>query len=443
MAQLVDLDDLDLTSIELDDGTPLLASWVPGSGDGGMWVGRESLPASAVMVDLDVHRSRLAPGGLYPAQTSVQELIGLLLTNGFNASRVITDDDPGGPTLSRAFLVTDYRRLLSPTAVGSNGIFSALSYGRPDAPAGGFANATTIVAEVRGSEDPANEVGGCIASLQMGRGDDPAPTGSLWGSAYTLRGPVRRQPGALMAYTAVVQNYFDGTGSRSPNYGYAAITRPGIGDGADFHVADPIRNATTHPVDYGFIVCGDSGPHPEGGDVGYRVAFQAGGGASPWAQPITEWRSKIGTGLAVRDWIDHAVHFHPPHPDGGVGAHLRLDRRDSQTTNLVECRTEDGTHVLSAMRPDGRITANEGRDPTDVVTIAQLEATRDTLQAEIRDLATRLAALDGGHSGEGASSQQVPRLVDRRLSDLARRATPWKPEFWRSLARRARSTGRP
>lgn len=380
MVRLDDIANLDLSTVELVDGTPLLAVWFQEPGTDGLWVAQESLPASAVTVELDHPRTGQADVGLYPASMSVQDLVDHWFRHGFNTLRTVTDADPGGPVKARALLGTNYRRLLGPTEVGSNGTMHAIRYGKPCDPAGGFVNATTIVAEVLGSEDPANEVGGCIASLQMGRGDDPAPTGSLWGSSYTLRGPVGRQPGGLMAYTAVVQNYFDGTGSRSPNYGYAAITRPGIGDGADYFTEDPIRYSATHPVDFGFIVCGDSGPHPDGGDLGYRVAFQAGGGASPWAQPVTEWRSRIGTGLVVRDWIDGGVHVHPPHPDAGPGAHVRIDRRDGQAANLLETRTEDGTTVLSALRPDGRLTLRPGAEPGDAVTVAQLhEAVRASL----------------------------------------------------------------
>lgn len=429
MTALGDLSDVDLSTVELADGTPLVASWRPDGAGGGMWVGHEALPASAVSVEVDPNRNRLTPDGLYPPHMSLQDLVTNWLRHGFNVARRVTDDDPGGPAQARAFLLTDYQRLLGPDDVGSNGTLSGLSYGRPGEPAGGFANATVIVAEVLGSEDPANEIGGCIASLQMGRGGTPPPTGTLWGSAYTLRGPVERQPGALMAYTAVVQNFFDGTGSRSPNYGYAAITRPGIGDGADFHVHDPIRDATTHPVDIGFVVCGDSGPYPTGGGIGYRVAFQAGGAASPWAGPEQDWRTRIGTGLLVRDWLEGGVHVHPPHPDAADVPHVRLDRRDGQAGNLVECRAEDGS-LLAAVRPDGRVTGRAGDEPDDMVTRAQL----DEAMRRIEALEARLGA---------DVRPPSPRLRDRPVSDLVRRCTPWRRRFWQAGARRLPGRGRP
>lgn len=443
MAQLQDLDDLDLTTVILEDGTPLLAAWKPDARGGGAWVARGSLPASAVSINIDPMPNRMTPDGFHPASTTVQDLLTSLLRDGFNTYRLVTDEDPDGPTQARSFLLTDYRRDLGATEVGSNGSLFGLTYGHRGQPAGGFANATTIVAEVRASEDPANEVGGCIASLQMGRGQDPPPTGSLWGASYTLRGPVGRQPGGLMAYTAVVQNHFDGSGSRSANYGYAAITRPGIGDGADFHVHDPIRNSTTYPVDLGFVVCGDSGAHPEGGDVGYRVAFQAGGGASPWS-PSEHWRSRIGTGLLVRDWLDVGVHVHPPHPDAGDVPQVRLDRRDAQVGNPLELRTEDGEHVLSALRPDGRMTISDGRDPADAVTRAQLDQALASARRELRELGDQVRTLQGlpARPRDGATPPPVPDLsrvpVEDLGRELTRRVSPRRPGLLGSLARRAR-----
>jgi hypothetical protein len=353
---------------------------------------------------------------------SVQDLLTSWLREGFNTMRVVTDDDPDGLTQARSFLLTDYRRTLTPTELGSNGSLFGLSYGAPGQPAGGFANVTSIVAEVRASEDPVNEIGGCIASLQLGRGSDPPPTASLWGSSYTLRGSVGRQPGGLMAYTAVVQNYFDGSGSRSANYGYAAVTRPGIGDGADFHVHDPIRESTTYPVDYGFVVCGDSGPFPDGGDIGYRVAFQAGGAASPWATR-DEWRSRIGTGLVVRDWLTGGIHVEPPHPDAGTVPQLRLDRRDHQEGNLLECRTEDGLDVLAAIRPDGRITASDASGPNDVVTRAQLDDAVTTLARDLEAATARLHALEaaGGQLAD-VPTRRLGRELARRIARRGRRS---------------------
>lgn len=443
MGLLGDLDDLDLSTIELEDGTPLLASWKGqpesiGADRKGVWVAQGALPASAVMVDLDTQANRLTRDGLYPETLSLQDLVTSLLRDGFNAYRKVTDDDPDDPTQARSFLVTDYRRSLSATELGSNGSMFGLSYGSPKQAAGGFANCTTIVIEVRGSEDPVNEIGGCIASMQLGRGGEPPPTASLWGSSYTLRGSVGRQPGGLMAYTAVVQNYFNGSGSRSANYGFAAVTRPGIGDGADFHVHDPIRDSTTYPVDFGFVVCGDSGPVPEGGGIGYRVAFQAGGAASPWA-PADQWRSRIGTGLLVRDWLEGGIHVHPPHPDAADAAHVRLDRREGQLGNLLECRTEDGRGVLLAARPDGRLTITDGRDPSDAVTRSQLEASSEALRNEMRDLLDRLPA-EARLAAPGAGLSNVTSRT--MISELAQRALPTRIRQSRLLRRSAQRVRR-
>lgn len=431
MGRLAELDDVDLTRVELEDGTPLLATWSAGDDGSGMWVAQGSLPASAITVELDPMDNELVPFPFHPAASSVQDLVRSLFRDGYNVYRLITEADRDTPLQARLFLLTDYRRNLAFDQLGGNGAVFGLSYGAAGEPAGGNVNIMVLGGEVRASEDPANEVGGCIASLQLGRGSDPPPTASLWGSSYTLRGSVGRQPGGLMAYTAVVQNYFDGPGSRSDNYGYAAVTRPGIGDGHDFHHHDPIRNSTTYPVDYGFIACGDSGPYPDGGGVGYRVAFQAGGAASPWATR-EQWRTKVGTGLLVRDWMDAGVHVHPPHPDAGAVPQLRLDRRDTQAGNYLECRSEDGLGVMAAIGPDGRIQAAEGHDPRDVVTLGQLRAELAALRAELA--AASAASLPAGGAGDlgGVSTRALGRELDRRLS-------PWRPQVWRSLRKRART----
>jgi hypothetical protein len=288
---------------------------------------------------------------------------------------------------------------------------------------------------VRGSEDPANEIGGCIASLQMGRGGDPPPTATLWGSSYTLRGPVGRQPGALMGYTAVMQNFFDGSGSRSANYGFAAITRPGIGDGYDWHYHDPIRDSTTFPIDHGFIVCGDSGSFPDGGDIGYRVAFQAGGGASSWASR-EEWRSRIGTGLLVRDWLEAGIHVQPPHLDAGPVPHVLLNRRDHQTGNLLECRSEDGLGLLTAIRADGRVAVADGVDPIDAVTKAQLDDSVGHLQHQLHLLTEELRTATAHRQAEPNPLRATPTRTLAR--ELLRRANPTRPGLWRSLGHRLR-----
>lgn len=425
MARLDDLDDLDLTTVELEDGSPLLAAWVPRPDGSGVWVARGSLPASAITVELDPMRTSLLPEALHPESASLQELVRRVFHDGFHTYRRVTDDDPEVGLAARLILLTDYRRRLPFDQVGSNGSVFGLSYGRAGEPAGGNVNITTIAAEIRASEDPANEIGGIIASLQIGKGTDPPPTASLWGSSFTLRGSVGRQPGGLMGSTVVVQNYFDGSGSRSANYGYAAVTRPGIGDGYDFHQHDPIRHSTTYPVDYGFVVCGDSGPYPDGGGIGYRVAFQAGGAASPWATR-EQWRTRIGTGLLIRDWLETGIHVHPPHVDAGAVPQVRLDRRDGQAGNYLECRSEDGLGLMAAIGPDGRIRSAPGTDPADVVTVAQLASALDELRREL------------GSPTSGSRTADLAGHSTRQLSrELASRLSPLRPRFWRSVRRQA------
>lgn len=424
MARFADLDDLDLSALELADGTPLIAEWRVGDDGTGVWVARDRLPASAVQVDLDPMINVLVPTGFRPPTASVQEALTSLYRDGFNTYRKVTDADSDGGMQARLCLLTDYRRSLPWDQIGGNGAVFGLSYGAPGRPAGGNVNVTTIGVEVRASEDPANEIGGCIASLQIGKDGDPPPTASLWGASYTLRGPVGRQPGGLMAFTAVVQNYFDGTGSRSDNYGFAAVTRPGIGDGADFHTDDAIRRSTTYPVDVGFAVCGDSGAFPAGGGIGYRVAFQAGGAVSPWASR-EDWRSKVGTGLLVRDWVEAGVHVHPPHPDAGAVPQVRLDRRDGQAGPYLECRSEDGLGLMASIEADGRIRAADGIDPSHLVTKGQLDAALAAVRAE-------LAA-----AAEPALSTVSTRTLGKELSG---RLAPWRPDVWRSARRRLRRT---
>lgn len=423
MPQLGDLDDVDLTGLDVRHGSHLVLAWRALDGGNGLWVARPSLPASSVQIEIPPARSSIVPDDFLPASGSVQEVLAGLFRNGLNVFRRVTDDDPDTPLQARMCLVTDYRRDLPYDQLGGNGAMFGLNYGKPGEPAGGNVNVTTIGAEIRASEDPANEIGGCIASLQLGRGGDPPPTATLWGSCYTMRGSVGRQPGGLMAYTAVVQNYFDGSGARSDNYGFAAVTRPGIGDGADFHVHDPIRHSTTYPVDYGFVVCGDSGPYPEGGGIGYRVAFQAGGAASPWATR-EEWRSRIGVGLLVRDWLEGGVHVHPPHRDAGAVPHVRLDHHHDGASNFLECRRgaddpDGGDGVVTAVTSDGRVQATPGRDPGDLVTVAQLEAAVAGLRDELRAEVARASA--GSPRLTEASTRQLGRELASRVSHAVRR----------------------
>jgi hypothetical protein len=114
--------------------------------------------------------------------------------------------------------------------------------------------------------------------------------------------------------------------------------------------------------------------------------------------------------------------------------HLRLDRRDDQTDNLIECRSEDGLGLLAAVRPDGRVTAADGLDPNDLVTRSQLDAalaaSRAELDAAVRDALERQL----GAVRPDLATVEVPAL----WHELVRRTSPLRPNVWRSVGRRAR-----
>jgi len=357
---------------------------------------------------------------------TLQEVLDRVFGTGIQLGHEVTDRSIGGPLLARAAFMTDYRRRLGVNDVGSSGTVSTLVYGRNEKgrDAGGYANVSVVGAVVRGSEDPANEIGGCIGSLQIGvDGDDRPVYASLWGSSYTLRGYPGVQPGGLMAYTAVVQNYFDGSGSRSANYGYAAVTRPGIGDGGDFWNEPGVgfRYAPTHPVDVGFIVCGDSGSYPEGGGIGYRVAFQAGGEASPWAAR-GDWRTRIGIGVVVQDWLEAGVHVHAPHPDAEADVpHLRLDATRPDRATFLECRVEGQVEPVMAVRGDGRVRSAPAREPDDVVTLAQLEAALPSPGApeDWRPIGTDHTPWEHGWTAADDGASRCYRHLDRGHLEIA------------------------
>jgi hypothetical protein len=105
-------------------------------------------------------------------------------------------------------------------------------------------------------------------------------------------------------------------------------------------------------------------------------------------------------------------------------AHIRLDRRDGAGGNLLECRTEDGTHVLAALRTDGRLSIADGTDFTDAVSLGQLDAVRHELADAIRSL----------REGPADLSATPTRALG---AELARRLSPARPTVWRSLRRRA------
>ncbi len=227
--------------------------------------------------------------------------------------------------------------------VGINEIAGAATgtfviYGRPGETAGGYANVHVPGGIMYGSSDPANELGGIVGFVLIGcdvhlpadfpvdpgvNDPDDAVTGTARSDSWTVRCFPGTQPGMLVGAARLIQNLFDGSGSRAHNAAYVALTRPGIGDGPDFFTGGDFRESETFPVDYGFIAAGSSGTliAPDG-DVGFRVAFQAGGRAETWSGDYdptdptdSDGYSKIGTGLLARDWTSRAIKILPPHDD--------------------------------------------------------------------------------------------------------------------------------
>ena len=296
---------------------------------------------------------------------------------------------------SRASFLTTYTASLPHNEVGTNGVNSVVIYGTPEDGASGYANANNVFAlVVNSAADPENpfgdaaqnEIGGTIAAMRMGvEGQAIPPRATFWGTSYTLRGGWRGQePGGLGAYSAVMQNHFDGPGSRIDHYGYAAVTWPGIGDGDDFwnDPGEGDRYADTFAIPFGFIVAGQSGEWPDGGNIGYEVGVQSGGWATPWrgdrGNGYEDQRSKIGTGVRSIDWVTNGVHIGNPHPDSDAGvASLLIDASESSPSRpLLVRRTFSSSDVVTSVDPillsDGRVKAPTLVDDDDAVSVQTL-----------------------------------------------------------------------
>lgn len=336
----------------------------------------------------------------YPPTMTLQEYLDSVFSHGL----VVVRDIDGGLTRQPSALdvlrgpasfVTTYTAALPHDRVGSNGVNGVIFYGTPAQGASGYANVNNLFALVEHSiADPAdpygdpakNEIGGTIAVMRMGaEGQEVPPRATFWGTSYTLRGGWRGQePGGLGAYSAVVQNHFDGRGSRIDHYAYAAVTWPGIGDGDDFWKApgEGDRYADTFAVPFGFIVAGQSGRWPDGGGVGYEVGVQSGGWTTPWrgdkGHGFEDTRSKIGTGFRSIDWVTNGIHVGTPHPDADArAASIVVDGTDVGPARPIVARrtcTAAGT-VLSedpVVLSDGRVKAPTLVDDDDAVSVRTL-----------------------------------------------------------------------
>jgi hypothetical protein len=87
---------------------------------------------------------------------------------------------------------------------------------------------------------------------------------------------------------------------------------------------------------------------------------------------------------------------------------------------------------MAAIGPDGRIRAEAGRDPSDVVTVAQMEAAVASVREELRAEVAQVRAAPSG------LTQTSTRALGR---ELASRLAPWRPGVWRSLGRRLGRAG--
>lgn len=353
----------------------------------------------------------------YPANMTLQEYIDAVLTDGLIVIREI-DNAPlqdRERLQSSGTFFTKYNAQLGHTDVGSNGVNSILIYG-DEAAASGFANLHNFYALVKssgakeGGSGPANaarnEIGGIIASMRMGE-DDEGAEASFWGASFTLRGGWGGvEPGGMGGYTAVIQNHFDGPGSRFDHFGYAAVTWPGIGDGEDFQsgVSDPGEGSRFDPtfaIPFGFVVAGQSGPWPAGGGNGFDVGVQSGGWATPWRGDRGDGyelnRSRIGVGFRSLDWIENAVHVGLAHVDAGPAASaIAVDTLVEEGERPILARRVLTTaEVLVSEEPivlsDGRVKAPNRLESDDAISSQTLAAAHASAIGTIADAATRHA----------------------------------------------------
>lgn len=410
-------------------------------------VAATSMPASDVDLGINLHTPLSA--SIYPTTMSLQDYLDSVFVDGLIIMTEISSGLPSSPTArqlfqSRATFATQYTAQLSHDEVGSNGVNSLIVYGNEQTGASGFANIHNIFAVVRNSVsdgsddgDPArNEVGGIIAAMRMGDDADLVPPrATFWGTSFSLRGGWRSQePGGLAAYTAVMQNHFDGPGSRFDHYGYAAVTWPGIGDGDDFWNEPGVgdRYARTFPIPFGFIVAGQSGDwhgdqSKSGGEIGFQVGVQSGGWATPWRgdrgagyeiQP-----SKIGVGFRSIDWIENGIHVGIPHLDASLdAASLVIDVLTTAPTQPIVARRTVGPDVPSPVEQpiilaDGRVKAPLLVDPDDAVSAQTLGSAR----------ATAVGTVPASIARQGFTTASMTSIPSGVVTIVGPWTFPWAP----------------
>lgn len=189
------------------------------------------------------------------------------------------------------------------TGVTTLNIHTSYGYGgRRSMGTGGPLN---VVLDVSGSGSPRNEPSLKVERLNVNIGREydqqTGPVGRVWFADQQLLGPVGVQPATLNGPVMLLNNFFDGSPTDSPAAATWLATVPGVG-------AEPSRVPyDTFPVDVGLGIVGTS--RADGVDaIGFRTGLQIGGAGTPWG----EWRSIVGTGADISQYVTRGIYVHAP-----------------------------------------------------------------------------------------------------------------------------------
>lgn len=149
----------------------------------------------------------------------------------------------------------------------------------------------------------------------------------LWGLDFGVHSS-RAAPEDLLQGPSFVVNKFHASAYRNGSIGAVVYTKPGTGPG--------VPSGTTYPLDVGLLIAGWSGTVAQHGNdpanaaldargAGFTTGIRIGGAGGGWDSSWLNDRSRIVTGLHIRDVTSAAIKLDnpyggttPPTPDGLV-----------------------------------------------------------------------------------------------------------------------------
>lgn len=191
-----------------------------------------------------------------------------------------------------------------------NSLVSQMEIGPSGEAVQGNFHAITSAVEINGSGNDSSEYTSWLGLVnnRIGTGytQTTGPAGRVWGSDWTVQGPIAVQPNLLNGLTQFVGNYYNGSPSSSLAGGIWIATAPNGGAAG----TEGARNgATTYPVDVGLGITGASGTVGTPSGLGFTTAIQIGGNGSGWWE---SGQTRIGTGINIRDFTTRGIYVNNP-----------------------------------------------------------------------------------------------------------------------------------